>query len=78
MNVFDETIMTFLGDLTQRSEWFDQLMLRLKANQLIKGGAVVSVLWWLWFSEKKDSREARHNVIERSVMRKISGQVDTT
>lgn len=52
MNMFDNTIITYVNQFAQRWWLMDTLFAFSSGNHLLKGGVLVSLLWWLWF--KKD------------------------
>ena len=49
MNPFDTSILQFLNRFAQRSPGFDQFVVFLSDFNLLKGGIVVGLIWWLWF-----------------------------
>lgn len=59
MNFFDAWIMSLVGDITQQSAILDALASHLKGNNLVKGGVVLSVYWWLWFSSGPKIKQTR-------------------
>lgn len=65
MNNFDNFIMLFLNQFAQRSYDFDRGMFLLTANELLKGGVFMAILWWGWFSGKNDENitENRETVV---------------
>lgn len=52
MNGFDNSIIFFFNQYSQKSMFFDLLVELVANNKLFKGGVMVSVMWYLWF--KKD------------------------
>ncbi len=63
MNQFDASLMAVLGALTNRSEFFDVLVLYVKGSDLFKGGGVVAVIWWLWLADGPRARRTREILI---------------
>jgi len=65
MDYFDEIILSFLNQFAQRSWTFDNLMVRISGNDLLKGGLVMAVLWWIWFAhdQKVIGRRTRETVL---------------
>jgi undecaprenyl-diphosphatase len=59
MNVFDQAIMSFLNRGAQVSPGFDQFVVFLSTSDLVKGGAVVAVIWAAWFYKKGDQHTNR-------------------
>jgi undecaprenyl-diphosphatase len=45
---FDYLIISLLNSFSQSSKGFDSLMCLLINTDLIKGGFIVSILWWFW------------------------------
>jgi undecaprenyl-diphosphatase len=58
-NALDTWVMSVAGSLTHRSEIFDLWIEGLKGNQLLKGGVVMAVFWWLWFGSEPKVKQAR-------------------
>ena len=59
MNVFDQTIMSFVNRAAQASPSFDQFVIFLSNSDLVKGGAVVAVAWAAWFYQGGDKNKNR-------------------
>jgi undecaprenyl-diphosphatase len=53
MNIFDSSIINFLNGFFARSKIFDSAINIIADNDLVKGGAVVSILWYFWFQNNK-------------------------
>lgn len=51
MNVFDYEIISFFNQFALRSVKFDNLILLISVNVLLKGGVIVALLWYAWFKE---------------------------
>ena len=62
MNPFDLTILSFLNRFAHRSPTFDEAVLLVSGNTLLKGGVVVAILWWIWF-QQEDNQEKRESVL---------------
>ena len=58
MNPFDSSILFFLNQFAQRSPCFDQFIAFLSDCNLLKGGVIVGMMWWIWF-EDEDVRRKR-------------------
>ncbi|MBI3784553.1 MAG: phosphatase PAP2 family protein [Deltaproteobacteria bacterium] len=54
INGFDLAILKFLNHLSDRSGPVDQLMILFAQADLLKGGVILTLLWWVWFREGKD------------------------
>lgn len=63
MNGFDNTIMNFVMPFWQRSWSFDRLISFLSWNHLLKGGVLVTILWWLWFKEDDSHANRREHLV---------------
>src|ERR1700722_19696343 len=59
MNSFDDAILRFFNQFTQRSEALDSGIRLLSSNLLFKGGLAMAVIWWLWFSSQDAEKEKR-------------------
>jgi undecaprenyl-diphosphatase len=60
MNRFDMVIMSFIDGLAHlASRWpiIDKFILLVSGNTLIKGGAVIAVIWWIWFRDEGASEK---------------------
>src|SRR5713101_6266271 len=58
MNSFDLFISSFINGFVHRSIRFDAFVTWLSSNNLLKGGVVIGVVWWLWF-QNEDVRRTR-------------------
>ena len=58
MNSFDLNIITYINQFSQHSWAFDEVISFLSGNHLLKGGVLVTIIWWVWF--KIDERQS-HN-----------------
>jgi undecaprenyl-diphosphatase len=59
MNPFDAGIVHFLNQFAHRSWTFDNAMVLLSANHLIKGGVIMALFWWAWFREDEGRIQKR-------------------
>jgi len=59
MNPFDHALILAINQYAGRSRVFDEFVVQLSTTDLLKGGVVLGVLWWLWFSARPDSRAVR-------------------
>jgi undecaprenyl-diphosphatase len=62
MNPFDTSILLFLNQFAQRFPRFDEFVVFLSDFNLLKGGIVVGLMWWLWF-EREDVRRKRETLL---------------
>jgi undecaprenyl-diphosphatase len=53
MNPLDYSIISFFNQFAQQSLQFDNLVLLISDNVLLKGGVIIALVWWGWF--QKDS-----------------------
>jgi hypothetical protein len=49
MNNFDLSVLSFLNRFAHRSFTFDQTVVVLSNANLLKGGVIVGMIWWIWF-----------------------------
>lgn len=63
MNSFDVQILHFLNQFTCRSQVFDSLTVLLATNNLLKGGMVMTVLWWAYYSPDKNKLYNREYLV---------------
>jgi undecaprenyl-diphosphatase len=57
VNSFDLTILQVLNEFVGRWPEFDRFVAFLSWQNILKGGALVTVLWWAWFSGRERARE---------------------
>jgi undecaprenyl-diphosphatase len=62
MYSFDISILHFFNQFSQRSEILGKAVFFISGCQLLKGGVLVSILWWGWF-DKTDQTEKREHLI---------------
>lgn len=58
MNYFDLAIITYINQFSQNSWTLDKTISLLSSCNLLKGGVLVTIIWWAWF--KSDERQS-HN-----------------
>jgi undecaprenyl-diphosphatase len=63
MQYFDETIINWLNQSFLHNGIFTSLMLLIWDNNLVKGGALIALLWCLWFSDKNYKPNMRAQMI---------------
>ena len=49
MNTFDPAVPGFLNRFTLTFRVLDKTVVVLSTNQLLKGGVLIALIWWLWF-----------------------------
>jgi undecaprenyl-diphosphatase len=59
VNPFDLEILRFANGFAGESHTFDLVVAVVGDNNLIKGGVVVSILWWAWFRPDKNQDSNR-------------------
>ena len=59
MNPFDLAILRFVNGFARESYTFDLVIAVVGANNLMKGGGVVTILWWVWFRPDKNQDSNR-------------------
>jgi undecaprenyl-diphosphatase len=57
MNAFDLSILSFLNRFAHRSLSFDQAVVFLSDANLLKGGVIVGMIWWIWFDRENVQRK---------------------
>lgn len=55
----DTAVLKFFGSFAGHSPAFDYLVLRLTDIDLIKGGAILALVWWIWFDRYPQPWPAR-------------------
>ncbi|HTR97768.1 MAG TPA: phosphatase PAP2 family protein [Candidatus Acidoferrales bacterium] len=78
MDWFDRTLLLGLNHYAHRSRTFDELIGGIGESDLLKGGIVLCVLWWLWFSRREDIRLVRARLlatIASGVLAVVSGRL---
>jgi len=51
MNGFDLSISSFVNGFAHRSLRFDEFVVFVSRSNLLKGGVVIGLIWWLWFQD---------------------------
>jgi membrane-associated phospholipid phosphatase len=60
----DETISTLCIELSQRVPFITKIMNTFSGNNLLKGGILISLLWYFWFNSKNEEIKAREKVLK--------------
>jgi undecaprenyl-diphosphatase len=63
MNSFDSSIISFLNGFAHHFQSFDTFVIMLSKNDLLKGGAVVALVWWAWFRPSINRNDNRHYLL---------------
>jgi len=53
LNHFDHTVLYFINGFAHRSISMDRIVEVLSWNRLFKGGLIIAIYWYLWFSRKE-------------------------
>ena len=61
MDYFDLELLTFVNGYARESWLFDSVIVRITGLNLVKGGVVISILWWAWF--RPESQHKRGEVL---------------
>lgn len=72
MNPFDAHIIHFINQFAQKSPEFDHLMEAIQVNELLKGGFIVSILWWAWFRGGETKERDRQVVISALIVSTVA------
>jgi undecaprenyl-diphosphatase len=62
-NFFDAAIIHFLNSFVHSSEPFDRLIVFIQSDGFQKGGVVIVLFWWAWFSRSKYIQQRRQKLI---------------
>lgn len=57
MNPFDYHIITFMNQFARKSGFFDSVATEFVTNNILKGGIISTVVWFLWFSASPSNAE---------------------
>lgn len=60
----DTAILRLFGSFAGHSDAFDYVVLRLTDIDLIKGGVIIALVWWIWFDRYPDAWAARATVVQ--------------
>jgi undecaprenyl-diphosphatase len=66
MNFLDQYLLAFFNQFSRHSATFDKTVAFLSDQQLFKGGVLVMLVWWAWFSPESQARNRRHLVVTLS------------
>lgn len=60
LNTLDFPVARLFNQGVQQLWWLDQSVAFLSDNHLLKGGVLMTVLWWAWFRQASDLRARAH------------------
>lgn len=73
MNPFDASIMKFVNGYAHISPFFDTLIYTIMENGLVKGGFIMSLVWFVWFKNNGELRHNRREIIIATIMGTLLG-----
>ena len=63
VNGFDSQIIHFINQFSHKSIYLDESIVFLSNCQILKGGVLMTGLWWIWFKEKDSQNDNREHII---------------
>lgn len=63
MNIFDTAVLSYVNQFSQHSSTFDKLIAFLADNHLLKGGVLITIVWWLWFKKEQPGSHHRAHIM---------------
>lgn len=63
MNVFDFKIITFINHFSQHYFLFDKIVSFLAGSHLLKGGVILTLIWWAWFKKSERQSHDRQHIV---------------
>lgn len=60
---FDREIITWANHFAQHSWTFDKIMVLIGSNHLLKGGVLLTIVWWGWFRNEDRNSNDRKQII---------------
>ena len=63
MNPFDLAVIGFLNQFAQRSWLFDKFVVVISGNQLLKGGVLITLVWYAWFADPDSGWRQRRSLL---------------
>src|SRR3954465_5977135 len=63
MNFLDSFVMSHLNVFARKSWLFDQAVAFLSVNYLLKGGVLMALVWWAWFSRDDRASKDREHLV---------------
>jgi membrane-associated phospholipid phosphatase len=68
MNPFDYHIITFMNQFARKSGFFDSVVAEFVTNNILKGGILSTLLWFLWFSAPLPDRARVRQLLVATLM----------
>ncbi|ALW84936.1 hypothetical protein AUC43_07425 [Hymenobacter sedentarius] len=68
MNPFDYHFITFINQFARKSGFFDSVASEFVTNNILKGGILSALLWFLWFSAPVPDRTRVRQVLVATLM----------
>ena len=63
MQPIDTAILLWLNQFFGISKTFDYLVFMVSENELLKGGVLVTLLWWFWFRKDVNAQRTRDKIV---------------
>ena len=60
MKYLDHAILYFINGFALKSWTFDKMIMLFERNRLTKGGVIIAIYWYLWFSKKEEVNILQH------------------
>ena len=74
MNPFDASIMRFINGYAHISPFFDTFIYTIMSNDLVKGGFIMSLVWFVWFKNNNEElRNRRREIIIATIIGTMLG-----
>ena len=67
-NLFDSSIIKYVNQYSQSSHVFDLVVYHFFWNNMLKGGVIVAMFWWLWFQNGKSDFSIRARLTSTLVL----------
>lgn len=62
-NALDTAVITFVNQFARHSWTLDQVLAFVSINKLVKGGVLISLLWWAWFRRRDPASNHQAHVL---------------
>ena len=59
----DNVIINILNTLAHKATFFTEIMFLIVHNDLVKGGMIIAILWYLWFDDNNKNSDNRVKII---------------
>lgn len=60
----DDLIIEFCNGIAESAEYFTSFMFAIVNNNLVKGGVIVAILWYLWFDERSNNLAGQTQIMK--------------